>query len=72
MTVDVSLDSKVKIIKPDGKYEMHTVVEVKFNEVTVKHRSRKGKLNIPNHRLMPLGKTFRGAKYSYKTSINLK
>lgn len=68
--MEIRVNDRVKVNKAEG-FELPKVVEVRDNEVVLQRRKKKGTLTIPMNRFVKMKKTFRGAQYSYTTSMRL-
>lgn len=67
-SMEIAVNQRVRINKKEG-FELPKVVEVRDREIVVQRRKKKGTLTIPKSRFVKLEKTFRGAEYSYTSSV---
>ena len=60
----------VKLNKPRG-YELPVIMAVRDNELVLQRNNQKGTLTIPKSRFVKMDKPFRGAVYSYTTTVRV-
>lgn len=67
-SVEIKVNERIKLNKQKG-FELPKVVDIKADSVVLQRRKVKGTLTIPMNRFRKMDKTFRGASYSYTSTV---